>query len=279
MKFFTLLLVIYSSFLFAQESEIYSNGVFAFEENSTQKIFTDATRVRQFPDLNAPILDSLDTNQIITIKAETDKVLKLGEKIANWYSITYEKNNVRSVGYVWGGNLCIGFHNRSGKDFLFGIIRTEKKFDNVYHQEYLQNIASVKVMNAKELLTEQSFETGSGESLSYGTFSIENNKGLKNVEFIIKALVSGEACGIPSYEQYLLYSKGKLVALPQLMSVADADVFYHSENYFFPTDKGGKSGLIIYNMEEMEKDENEKETKKNDKKTYTWNGEKIKLLK
>jgi hypothetical protein len=34
----------------AQENEVYADGVFKFEENKTQKIFTDWTRVRKDPE-------------------------------------------------------------------------------------------------------------------------------------------------------------------------------------------------------------------------------------
>lgn len=260
-----------------EENEVYANGIFHFEDNKAQKIFTDWTRVRLDPNLNAQIVDSLQTNQQILILKKEEMILKLGERSANWYKISYQKDDKISEGYIWGGNLCIGYRNKNGYDFLFGVTKTIKKKDKNSNQGYDQNIASVKVLEGKTLLDEASFDTGSGESLSYGTFTIESNHKLQNVELTLKAMVSGEACGIASYDQYVLFKDKKLIVLPQLMNVGDADIYYHSEEFVFPNDKGGIPNAFIFKMEEMEKDDRDREKKKKASKTYLWDGNSYRL--
>lgn len=262
---------------FSAQEEVYANGVFGFENNKTQKIFTDWSRVRKEPNVNAQILDSLKSNQQVLVLNRDENILAIGERAANWYQISYQKGNQISKGYIWGGNLSIGYRNKNGYDFLFGISQTINKTDKKFSQTYKQNIAAVKVLKDNNLVDEVFFETGSGESLSYGTFIIESNHQLKNIEFTLKATVSGEACGIAGYDQYILFKGNKLIALPQLMNVGDADVFYHSEEYIFPNDKGGISNAFIFKMEEMEKDDNDKEKTKRLSKTYLWNGSSYKL--
>lgn len=263
--------------IFSAQEEIYANGVFSFEENKTQKIFTDWSRVRQEPNVNSQILDSLQTNQPILIIKKDEKILQLGERSSNWYKVSYQKDGQTSEGYVWGANLCIGYRNKNGYDFLFGISKTIDKKDKEFNQNYKQNIASIKALEGNILVDEVFFETGSGESLSYGTFNSESDHKLKNVDFTLKAMVSGEACGIASYDQYVLFKDKKLIALPQLMNVGDADVYHHSEEFVFPNDKGGIPNAFIFKMEEMEKDENDKEKTKRLSKTYLWNGSSYKL--
>ncbi|WP_210149885.1 SH3 domain-containing protein [Chryseobacterium scophthalmum] len=277
--FITVLFLCIIQFFSAQEEDYeYANGVFHFEENKTQKIFTDFTRIRQSPNVNAQILDSLQTNQQILILKQDETILKLGERRANWYKISYQKGDKTSEGYVWGGNLCVGYRTKNGYDFLFGLTKTINKKDKEYPEIVIkQNIASIKMVEGNTLIDEVSFDTGSGESLSYGTFTIESNHKLKNVEFTLKAMVSGEACGIASYDQYVLVKDKKIIVLPQLMNVGDADVYYHSEQFVFPNDKGGIPDAIIFKMEEMEKDEKEREKKKNASKTYLWNGDSYRL--
>lgn len=260
----------------AQENEIYANGVFGFEEHKTQRIFTDQTRIRQAPSLNAAVIDSLNSNHQVLILKKEETVLQLGERAANWYRISYQKNQNAAEGYIWGGNLAIRFRNTNGCDFLFGITKTEDKTDKKFNQKYRQNIASIKMLKDGRLTDEVSFETGSGESLSYAGFTIESNHRLKNVELTLKATVSGEACGIAGYDQYILLTDKKLIALPQLMNVGDADVYYHTEEFIFPNDKGGIPNAFIYKMEEMEKDEKEREKFKRSSKTYLWNGNSFK---
>lgn len=276
---YTLLFLFAIQFFSAQEEEMeYANGVFSFEENKIQKIFTDWTRVRQSPNVNAQILDSLPTNQQILILKQDETILKLGERRANWYKISYQKGEVTSEGYVWGGNLCVGYRNKNGFDFLFGLTKTINKKDKEYPEIIIgQNIAAVKVIEGNALVDEVSFETGSGESLSFATFGIESNHKLENVELTLKATVSGEACGIASYDQYVLFKAKKLIALPQLMNVGDADVYYHSEEFVFPNDKGGIPNAFIFKMEEMEKDDRDREKKKKALKTYLWDGNSYKL--
>jgi len=276
---FTILFLLIVQIFSAQEEDYdYANGVFHFEENKTQKIFTDWTRIRQSPNVNAQILDSLKTNQSILILKKDETILKLGERRANWYKISYQKGDETSEGYVWGGNLAVGYRNKNGHDFLFGLTKTINKKDKQYPEINIQqNIAAIKVVEGSTLVDEVSFETGSGESLSYGTFNIESNHKLQNVELTLKATVSGEACGIASYDQYVLFKDKKLIALPQLMNVGDADVYYHSEEFIFPNDKGGIANAFIFKMEEMEKDEKDREKKKKSSKVYLWNGNSYEL--
>ena len=277
MKSFLITIFLFVVQVFSAQEEVYANGVFNFEENKTQKIFTNQTRIRQQPNLNSQILDSLQSNQLILIIKKEGNVLQLGERGSNWYKVSYQKENKTSEGYVWGANLCIGYRNKNGYDFLFGISKTVDKKDKKFNQNYKQNIASVKVVEGSTLLDEVFFETGSGESLSYGTFTIESNHKLKNVDFTLKAIVSGEACGIAGYDQYILFKDKKLIDLPQLMNVGDADIYHHSEEFIFPNDKGGIPNAFIFKMQEMEKDENYNEKVKRLSKTYLWNGSSYRL--
>ena len=280
MKIFitTSLLFIIQFFSAQDENSFYGNGVFNYEENKIQKIFVDQTRIRESPNINAKILDSLSSNHQVLILKKENAFLKLGERYANWYKISYQKNEVTNEGYVWGGNLCVGFRHKNGLDFLFGIPKTVNKKDkNISEETFSQNMASIKALEGNHLLDEVSFNTGTGESLSYATFSVESNHKLNDVELTLNAHVSGEACGVASYTQYVLFSDKKLIALPQLMNVGDADVFYHSEEFVFPNDKGGIPNAFIFKMEEMEKDEKEREKKKRASKTYLWNGNSYKL--
>ncbi|MFP8895408.1 SH3 domain-containing protein [Chryseobacterium cucumeris] len=273
----TALLLLMLQFFTAQENEVYADGIFGFEENKTQKIFTDWTRVRLDPTVNAQIVDSLQTNQQIMILKKEEGVLKLGERAANWYKISYQKGENTVEGYIWGGNLCVGYRNKNGYDFLFGLSKTIDRKNKEFNETEKQNIAGIKVLEGSMLLDEVYFDTGKGEELSSASFNIESSHKLQNVEFTLKASVSGEACGIAGYDQYVLFKDKKLITLPQLMNVGDAGVFYHSEEYIFPNDKGGIPNAFILKVEDMEVDEKDKEKKKHSSKTYLWNGNTYRL--
>lgn len=274
----TALFLMMLQFFSAQEENMtYPDGVFGFEENKPQKIFTDWTRVRKEPDVKSQVTDSLQTNQQVMILKKEETVLRLGERGANWYKISYQKGEQVLEGYVWGGNLCIGYRNKNGYDFLFGLSKTVDRKNKEYNETVKQNIAGIKVIEGTSLIDEVYFDTGKGEEMSYATFTIESNHKLQNVELTLKAMVSGEACGIASYTQYVLFKDKKLVALPQLMNVGDADVYYHSEEFVFPNDKGGIPNVFIFKTEEMERDDKDREKKKRSSKSYLWDGNSYKL--
>jgi len=273
----TALFLLMLQFFAAQENEAYADGIFGFEENKAQKIFTDWTRVRLDPGVNGKIADSLQTNQQVMILKKEEGVLKLGERAANWYKISYQKDDNTLEGYVWGGNLCVGYRNKNGYDFLFGLSKTIDRKNKEFNEIEKQNIAGIKVMEGNTLIDEVYFDTGKGEELSSGSFNIESSHKLQNVEFTLKAGVSGEACGIAGYDQYVLFKDKKLIALPQLMNVGDAGAFYHSEEFVFPNDKGGIPNAFILKVEDMEVDEKDREKKKQSSKTYLWNGSSYKL--
>lgn len=274
----TALFLMMMQFFSAQEENMtYPDGVFGFEENKPQKIFTDWTRVRKQPDVKSEVTDSLQTNRQVMILKKEEAVLRLGERGANWYKISYQKGDQVAEGYVWGGNLCVGYRNKNGYDFLFGLSKTVDRKNKDYNETVKQNIAGIKVIEGGALIDEVYFDTGKGEEMSYATFTIESNHKLQNVELTLKAMVSGEACGIASYSQYVLFKDKKLVALPQLMNVGDADVYYHSEEFVFPNDKGGIPNAFIFKTEEMERDDKDREKKKRSSKTYLWDGNSYKL--
>lgn len=273
----TALFLLMLQFFAAQGNEAYADGIFGFEENKAQKIFTDWTRVRLDPGVNGKIADSLQANQQVMILKKEEAVLKLGERAANWYKISYQKGDNTLEGYVWGGNLCVGYRNKNGYDFLFGLSKTIDRKNKEFNEIEKQNIAGIKVMEGNTLIDEVYFDTGKGEELSSGSFNIESSHKLQNVEFTLKAGVSGEACGIAGYDQYVLFKDKKLIALPQLMNMGDAGVFYHSEEFVFPNDKGGIPNAFILKVEDMEVDEKDREKKKQSSKTYLWNGSSYKL--
>lgn len=270
------LMLIFHCFSAQVSEEIYPDTIFDFTENKTQKIFTDWTRVRKDPDVKSQILDSLPTNQQVMILKKEDAVLKLGERAANWYKVSYQKADFVSEGYVWGANLCVGYRNKNGYDFLFGLSKTIDR-KNEYNLVEKQNIAGIKVIEGNTLIQEVYFDAGRGEELRSATFNIESDHKLQNVEFTLKASTSGDACSIASYDQYILFKDKKLITLPRLASVSDAGVFYHSEEFIFPNDKGGIPNAFILKTRDMELDDKDRERKTQSSKTYLWNGSSYKL--
>jgi len=218
------------------------------------------------------MIDSIASNTFVTILKDTEIPLKLGERSANWYLISYTSQEQKKQGYLWGGNLSIGYRHKNGEDFLFGLGKSDKKIDAEGASQNI-NIGSIKRMLNQTTLDEVYFETGIGESLSSASFTIDDSRGLKNVDFMISALVTGEACGIPSYQNSFLFtSNQKIIPLPQLVNIGDADVFYDSEAFIFPDEDGGIPNTIFLEKERMERDDEDREIKNGEKISFSWDG-------
>lgn len=268
-KVFQIFFLVFSIFIFSQEEEMYS--AFNFENNTVQKILIDKTKLRANSELDATILDSLRVNQEVKILSRTKGLTKIGERDAPWFKISYNKNGISNEGFVWGGNIALGHRKYKDIQFLFGIASTQKVKNvgnNDFHNEIIARVVAIK---DSVVISERNFEMGSSENLEAYGFEIINNKNLKNVEFIVKAMVTGAACGIPTYEQYFFWTNNSFYKLPRLMIVGDADVYHHSEGFSFY-----KNGKVVLNTEESEIDENEKEKTSKKSKIYFWDGEKLK---
>ena len=256
-------------FGFSQSEEEYSS--FHFELGSHQKILVSNTKVRKCPELGTVVIDSLSPGNDIKIIYRTPQNFKIGERHAPWFKVSYEKNGTPTEGYIWGGNIALGHRKYNDVQLLFGIASTQKIKNKGSEGDYNEMIARVVALKDNQVISERNFEMGNSENLSGYGFKIIENQKLKNVDFIVAAMVSGEACGVPTYEQYFLWSHNSLVKLPRLMSVGDADVYSYSEEFQF-----FKNGKIMMKIEQYEKDENNKETTKKTSKTYFWDGKELK---
>lgn len=209
--------------------EAYENYIFHKEVGSTAKIFVDNTNIRDLPGLTGNVVDALPQGTSVKIIQETNIINKIQERSAQWYKIQYNGKE----GYVWGANLSVANKLVDGKEFLFGVSGTQKVID-------IEGISSnalkgeVSVLENGKLLGSGVFNAGTMENIAGVEFKVDKTKRFKNVDYIIQVSVSGEACGIPTYEQtYFMKKEGFLVALPLLQSVSDAGEYYHIEKYDF----------------------------------------------
>jgi len=56
---------------------------------------------------------------------------------------------------------------------------------------------------------------------------------------IYRISFSGEACGIPTLHYYFGWNEKEFLELPEKYDVGDAGVYYHTEEFVFPKEKGG----------------------------------------
>jgi hypothetical protein len=85
---------------------------------------------------------------------------------------------------------------------------------------------------------------------------------------------------VPTLYFYFGWNGTKLLLLPEKMNVGDADVYYHSEEFVFPSEKGGKPDLIIKKIEEAELIEETSGIYNMSEREeyYKWNGKNFNLM-
>lgn len=252
--------------------EAYENYIFHKEVGSTAKIFVDKTNIRDLPGLTGNVVDALPQGTSVKIIQETNIINKIQERSAQWYKIQYNGKE----GYVWGANLSVANKLVDGKEFLFGVSGTQKVID-------IEGISSnalkgeVSVLENGKLLGSGVFNAGTMENIAGVEFKVDKTKRFKNVDYIIQVSVSGEACGIPTYEQtYFMKKEGFLVALPLLQSVSDAGEYYHIEKYDFHMKVMNQFFMTTEEAENANSDNNEYKMDGFTKTAvYEWDGDRV----
>lgn len=242
-----------------------------FEEHSLQKILNPQTRLREAPDLKSPVVDTLEINSVVRILKELDNHEQLGERIAPWYKVAYNKDGNQKTAYVWGGNLALGNIIIKNTEFLYGLIGTTMVTNEEYEMTFPEVEGALIAVENNIMIAKATFPMGNMENSSYGEFSFARTTEFTGVDGIFSIASGGEACGIASYNQLIFWLHGRFYVLPKLVNMFDADVFEHSEHYIFPKESG-KPNSLIKSIEVYESDEEGKEIHSNKKEFYKWNG-------
>ena len=285
-----ILFFLFSNFIFSQEipSENFFWEFNYLNENGIEAVIgVKNCYIRQDATANSQLLDSLQIGNKIKVVKNTEEYLNIKGLNLSWVEIEYSKNNQIKTGFLWKGFISIGSTTKGNNTFLTTIdakfSKKIKQKDYEYDGEFCR--ISVKAIDSEnQIINEKSFPKEVSESV-YFQNSVIKSWGLKDLSDVYRISFSGQACGIPTYHFYFGWNGKEFLALPEKYDVGDADVYYHTEEFVFPKEKGGQPNMIIKNIEEDEevgeaKDSSytiHKVTKSSE--FYTWNGKAFKLLK
>ncbi len=279
------LLIVISNFLHAQEGPNFPDmRSWAINNGDTtdRYIFADTAFIRSTPDTKLAPTDTLVVGDNITVVGVTSNSLTIRGIKAPWLKIIYLKNGEQQEGYVWLGLVSCMPLRRGDVKFVYGI---ERRADSIAvssgrRDTIRRYLVRLKIVQNGNVLAKAAVLTPDDESAGYSGGKLMSGMGLTNVQNIIVLTFSGEACGIPTYDYYLAWTKsGQLVRFPDKVNIGDADVFSHSETFIFPNEKNGKPDMIFWKMEvEEATDKVDKDgfsiMKVTDKKSavYAWDG-------
>ena len=285
-----ILFLLFSNFIFSQEipSENYFWEFNYLNENGIEAVIgVKNCYIRQEASSNSQLLDSLQIGHKIKVVKNTNENLNIKGLNLSWVEIEYSKNNQIKTGFLWKGFTALGNTTKGNTTFLTTIdAKYSKKVqrdDYEYDGAFLRiSIKAITIEN--EIINEKSFSKEISESHFFQNSAI-SGWGLKNLNSIYRISFSGEACGIPTLHYYFGWNEKEFLELPEKYDVGDAGVYYHTEEFIFPKEKGGQPNMIIKNIEEDEEVGEAKdgsytihEVKKSSE-FYTWDGKTFKLLK
>ena len=281
MLFFTLT-CLFTSFadpLFAQDQEPeFIFNTWGLNKDDSRYIFADTALVRISPDTKQAAIDTLLAGDDITaVDILAGKLLTLKGLTLPWVQIKYKKDGVEKQGYVWEGLISFSPMRRGDMKFVFAYDRrVDTLIDNEKRPQY---IVKLKAVQARKILAATAFRIMDDESAGFSNAKVMPGLGLANVQNIISVGFGGAACGVPTNYYYFAWMKdGRIALLPERMDVGDAGVYYHSESFIFPGEKGGMPDTIILKMhEEEETDKLDKNGEpvmsvKEESTKYSWDG-------
>ena len=277
-KVVIILLMLFVTRSYSQD-EYTHNYYWNLQDNSKAIVGFTTCYVRESPNVNSVILDSLQLGSEVIVKKTSEALYKFKGINLPWVEIKFKnKFGETKTGYLWKGFLALNYVNNGALTYL----TTIDKIDKIKSQEYFNEnfFISAKILdNENQLLNQITIKKCLSES-SYFENKTIGHLGLSKLKNIYRISFSGESCGVPTFHYYFGWNGNKLLLLPEKMNVGDADVYYHSEEFLFPSEKGGKPDLIIKKIEEAELIE---ETSgiynmKNGEEIYKWNVDKATLF-
>lgn len=280
-----LLLVFLANIGFAQEEEyvnyIQGNEKYhQFEAGEEHYLLADNVNIRAEASSKATIVANLPIGTRIKIIRKSDNKLRLNGFKTNWYKVSFDSNEGKDTGYVWGGLIAEGAIQSVDSKvlFLYGIASVKKETKGEYTSE--KGVIQLRACKNKEELSRIELKTAGSYLNIFHWLANYGNKGLTSIKDIIEFVESEEMCGGINAYNLIFWDGKKLVYATTLSPFGDAP-YYASDNLIFPSEKGGVKGKVIGDQEvgwfDDEKEANVVESHKQVE--YIWTGESLKQTK
>ncbi len=280
--------------LLAQEQENIALGSLSpwnlTEEGKKTTCFTAVTdgNVRDKPNTSGVSVAKLPIASKVTIESITTDTTTLNGYTAPWCKVSYSLAGKNQTGYIWGGILASVAYEvkdeydeaRKGLIYVAGVSSVTGKDEKKW------NIHIRAVRNGVELAkTEISLLADIGY---YAQIKNLGSLGFNNAIDAIDYNCNYPACGYASISNLIVFTGKKLSPVLEITNISDGGVFYSSEDYLLPSDKGGIQNHVILIKSSAEFEE--KENKKGDYEQvlnkqdysiqlYKWTGDKLQKIK
>lgn len=243
---------------------------------------TDAN-FREKPGTDSKVLAKLRIGTPVKMLTVTEQLYTQRGVTLPWVKVEAALSGSKPMqGFLWGGFLALAHIHTPDEEYVpnRGVLYLTgvSAYDSTKHE------ISVQVRAAKEgkEIAKTEFTT-MGDLSYYPSFGVDYSP-FEGVKALLFVNYYYPACGYASGDNLLFWKENdELMRVLETSSVSDGGVFYSSEQYVLPTDKGGIGNHVV-----VVKDEAEFEEKGNDmvmsKQTYQvtvykWNGKKLAKVK
>ncbi len=211
--------------------------------------------LRDKPGTQSKVLAKLPIGTPVTIlSVSSDSFLLRGVKLP-WVEVRTQTTGSASIkGYIWGGFLALAsiqtpdeeYTPNRGVLYLTGVAA----YEEAQHQLTIQ----VRVAQGGKELSKTEFTTH-GDLSYYPSFKVDFVP-FSGVKALIAVNYYYPACGYPSGNNLLFWRENnQLDKVLETTSISEGGIFYDSEEYILPTDKGGIGDHILVVKDQSEFEE------------------------
>ena len=214
------------------------------------------------------------------ISVSTDSLSLRGVKLP-WVQVR-TKTSPAQTGYLWGGFLALAsiqtpneeYMPNAGVQYLTGVAA----YDEAKHQITVQ----VRAAKDGKELSKCEFVTN-GDLSYYPSFEVLFEP-LQKVKAVLSVNYYYPACGYPSGNNLLFWQENnQITKVLETSSVSDGGVFYDSEEFILPSQRGGIGDHVVVLRDHSEFEERGEEMVRSMQKfgivVYKWNGVKLTKVK
>lgn len=218
---------------------------------------TDAN-LREKPGTQSKVLTKLPIGTSLAMLEVSGETYSQRGVTLPWVKVRASLASGSKEGYLWGGFLALAHLQTPDEEYMPN--RGVLYLTGVTACDLTKNQITVQVRIAKDgkELSKTEFTTN-GDLSYYPSFGVDYSP-FAGVKALLMVNYYYPACGYPSGDNLLFWKEdGTLTKVLETSSVSDGGVYYDSESYILPTDKGGIGDhiLVVKDTSEFEEKGNE----------------------
>jgi hypothetical protein len=221
-------LVFISVFAFGQNTEprVYS-PYDGYDPLPEAYLFGDNVKLRTQPNPDSEVLELLKLGTKIEILQKTEEKMNFNGMESFWYKVKVEDK----IGFLLQGLISLEKLSHQKTDYFFALRREN-------------NEAFLKI----RYRTNDSTYVEKESTLENDVFSLEisDNRGLVDVNHILKVNYISEACMMEGGGQYYFSDGKQLIKALEYSEIADGGIFWFYEQLIFPNEEDGVPNKLVY---------------------------------